>query len=1128
MQVSSVEYQDPVEERISVLEAAISEAVEADKPVAEILELRRQLSQAKMLRDNIARATGQAVNESPDADVFVDETFNRTFAEKLPGYEARKQQVEMAHLVARAFREGKHALIEAGTGTGKCVHGDTLVPLVDGSLLPIRDLYAEYELTGTLPQVWAMSPAYRIGPVQPLAAVRREPGNLVTLRTSAGRQITVTPDHRFFTFPGWTEASNLTPGMLIASPRVLDVNPPVQSEPILQDAEIDMLALLIADGTLNKRISILYAKADPVVRAHMEATAAELGCRVRVTAGYNMAIVSDTHKYNRVRRLVRGVGLLGCNSYEKHIPDAVFALPEWKLARFIGMLWTGDGSVEQRGLLSYSTMSETLARQLQHLLLRLDMVSRLRAKPVRYNGELLTAYEMTLYGQQALRFAQVCGPYVLGVKGTRLQNLVAKLNATPRNTNVDLIPSTTWALIDRKLARQIGFRDGHTKTQPMRRITSPMLETYCGIAETRDQRLEDLAVSDLWWDEVIGIAEAPADETYCLQMPEPYCNFVANDLVVHNSLAYLVPAINHALSDATRVVVSTGTIALQEQLVNKDIPFLQSVLDRPFRAVLVKGKSNYLCRLRLDKELGSQSLFADEYSAEPELRTLIDWLRSTTTGDKAELPFIPGAIWSRVCADDECPGKKCQYYGQCFVMRARALADDADLIVCNHHLYFADLKVQAATDGFAYILPDHNAVVFDEGHHVADVALAAFGDECSEHRIPVLVREARKLTNLPGRLAEEIEAANRAFFDSLIDPAEKRDRYALRHQVDDLPLRELLCQLAMTLDTAVCNAEEDEARAEKLCERAQLIEAAIEAMLYPGAYEKQDANDYVTWVEVEKRGERRTITLHGTPVDVSEELRDGLFRQKDSVILTSATMATGGNFNYQRIQLGLNGPNCLELNVGSPFDYPSQCLWYFPAGLPDPRDDRFTDAITDEIQAILEATSGRAFVLFTSYKQLNEVYDRLRYSLDFPVLKQGDKPRSQLIEDFRELGNAVLFATASFWEGVDCPGEVLSCVILARLPFSVPTEPVTQAKVKAIERRGGNSFAELSIPEACLRLKQGAGRLIRTRKDRGVLAILDPRLLTKGYGGIFLRSLPGGRRVYGLDEVRAFLAGGAR
>ena len=594
---------------------------------------------------------------------------------------------------------------------------------------------------------------------------------------------------------------------------------------------------------------------------------------------------------------------------------------------------------------------------------------------------------------------------------------------------------------------------------------------------------------------------------------------------VGKSMAYLVPAIEYARR-GHRVVISTGTIALQEQLMLKDIPFLQGVIEEPFKAVLVKGKSNYVCKLRLDKEIGTQSLFAEQNAADPELAPILTWLGETQTGDKSELATIPGPIWGRICGDDECPKRKCAHFADCYIMRARAQAEQADLIVCNHHLFFADLKVQRATGGFASILPEHAAVIFDEAHHVADIAVEAFGDECSEWRVPALIRDAQKVAPaLDRKLGEALEAANRAFFESLLDPDEKSDRYKLRHQVDAAELQERLLALADALSDAVYRSSEDEERGAKLAERARGIADSLDAMLKPGC------DNHVTWVEVQRRGERRTVTLHGTPVDVSAQLRDELFEATRSVILTSATLATGGNFTWQRRLLGLHqydGNDCRELIVDSPFNYREQCLWYFPSDLPDPREPHFTTAITDEIERILLATQGRAFVLFTSYQQLNQVHGNLEPILPFPCLKQGDAPRSQLVERFKSLGNAVLFATSSFWEGIDVQGEALSCVILAKLPFSVPTEPVTQAKVDAIERRGGNAFMEHSVPEACLKLKQGAGRLIRTRRDRGLLVILDPRLWTKRYGGLFIRSLPGGRQVRGLAEVRTFLGGGER
>jgi ATP-dependent DNA helicase DinG len=582
------------------------------------------------------------------------------------------------------------------------------------------------------------------------------------------------------------------------------------------------------------------------------------------------------------------------------------------------------------------------------------------------------------------------------------------------------------------------------------------------------------------------------------------------------TLAYLIPAI----SSGRRVVISTATKSLQEQLFQKDIPFLQKHFAPNLKVALMKGRSNFLCVAKLN-QMQDQTLLKgiDEMD---NFRQIKDWAKLTETGDRAELTFLPddSELWGRLDARrDTCTGQKCPSFNLCFVTGMHQRAKDADLIIVNHHLFFADLVLKQ--DDFGSILPEYSAVVFDEAHEMEDVASEYFGRQISNFRFEELARDTDQTMRLlqlgaPSllRKTQRIRERSRSFFE-LFPPREGRFSFSQREREAFLEQHretyDVLVSSLKSLETEIA-AQTD--KPEELTRMARRSFELRQELLF--LFESNEKN-FVYWYERRNKG----VFLTATPIDVSQILRGRLFEQFDTVILTSATLTVGGRFDYIRQRLGLD--HAKERKLPPEFDYPSQALLYLPRKMPDVRDPGFSAKAADEIVQLLGYSRGRAFCLFTSYTQMNDLFERVRSRVSYPLLLQGTAPRSALLERFKNTEAAVLFATASFWQGVDVPGEQLSCVIVDRLPFAVPSDPIVAARVEALQDDGRNAFAEFQVPQAVLSLKQGFGRLIRTKTDRGVLALLDARIQRMPYGKIFLESLPRYRVTHELTDVARFL-----
>jgi ATP-dependent DNA helicase DinG len=597
------------------------------------------------------------------------------------------------------------------------------------------------------------------------------------------------------------------------------------------------------------------------------------------------------------------------------------------------------------------------------------------------------------------------------------------------------------------------------------------------------------------------------------------------------TLAYLVPAIAAALGGNGRVIVSTGTKNLQEQLMEKDIPFLQSVLPKPFTATYMKGRNNYLCLNRLARAQSAPVLEGlDEVDYFEEVS---QWSRETEIGDRAELSNLPESLsfWRHIDARSEsCLGQKCPEFDACFITRMRNRAQEADIVVVNHHLFFADLSLR--NGNYGSVLPDYTAVILDEAHLIEEVASEYFGAQVSNYQIDDLVRDLGTLTiedaGVDQELTHSVARMSRFadnFFMGFRDGRGEDGRYPIvpgtfarrnsSGEMEATPLGELYMALQGAIartETTLDALKEKEPDVESLVRRLREIRFELE-FIVTGTDKK-----FVYWLERRNRG----VFLRASPIDVAGLLQDKLFEEVPTVVLTSATLSSGGNFAFIRDRLGLDTAD--DLIASSTFDYESQAILYLPARMPDPRDRNWGLAAADEVIRILNATEGRAFVLSTSLAGMQSLFENVWAEIDYPCLVQGSASKGQLLKKFRETPNAVLFATSSFWQGVDVRGEQLSCVIIDKLPFAVPTDPIVAARQRYIEDSGGSSFYEYSVPQAIITLKQGLGRLIRSTTDRGVLAILDPRLRTKGYGRTFLQSLPPCRVTSRIDDLASILS----
>jgi ATP-dependent DNA helicase DinG len=581
------------------------------------------------------------------------------------------------------------------------------------------------------------------------------------------------------------------------------------------------------------------------------------------------------------------------------------------------------------------------------------------------------------------------------------------------------------------------------------------------------------------------------------------------------TFAYLVPA----LLAGGKVIVSTGTKTLQDQLFDRDLPAVRAALAVGASAALLKGRSNYVCLYRLRRAVEGASLGSREEATQ--LKRIERFAAVSASGDRADLADVPedAPVWAHATSTrDNCLGQGCPDYGDCFVMRARRNALAADVVVINHHLFFADVVLR--DEGVSELLPACNTVIFDEAHQLPETARLFFGETLSSAQLIELARDSRAELRAAGgasveaeRLANRLDKAARDLRLALGDGATRLAwNQAMRLQGFAEALQTLARALKQLRQPLEAQAERSEGLAS--CARRAGVAYAVLARLREG-----ESSDDVRWVEVFAHA----VRLHATPLSSAELFSRQMEDHPRAWIFTSATLAVGEEFDHFKRELGL--AQAATARWASPFDFARQALLYLPKGLPaDPNDAAYTDAVIDAALPVLQASGGRAFLLFTTLRALRRAHERLRGVLRYPLLVQGTGSRSELLARFRALGNAVLLGSQSFWEGVDVRGEALSVVVIDKLPFAPPDDPVLAARIEAIRARGGNPFTELQLPQAVLQLKQGAGRLIRDETDRGVLMLCDPRLAARAYGRQILRSLPPMKLTRSLSEVEEFFA----
>jgi len=1078
------------------------------------------------------------------------------FSKYFEAYEHRPEQVEMLKAVTKSLNNGNHLIVEAGTGVGKCLTGDTWVTFKSGARRQIGDI-VESEIPPTEP-IACLAENGKLTYQKIQAAHKNGVRPVWKLRTALGRKITATANHPLLTFDGWRPLCELKNGDRIATIRSLpagNLSYPAH--------EAFVAGAMLGDGGCGHPDSLNFTNFDPAVieafRQNVETLDNVEMTNRKAEGHYGFRRLSLTgHERSGLNLLLEKLDILGHVAATKHIPAAYFLADQETICHLLAGLWVTDGCVEgQRGNITISSASEQLISDIQHLLLRLGIISRVRYKSAHLNDKSFDSWQLAILDLQSKRlFEQTVGKYMMGKRKQRLDAWhEAHINGK-NNTNDDVFPIEAWERIgqEKLIAGKSWYAIRKTCIVSSDRQREISRNKMLAMGEfLSSPTLKETATSDLYWDRIVAIEPAGEAETFDLTMDgEP--NFIANDIVAHNSFAYLIPAALFAMQNNTRVVVSTNTINLQDQLIQKDIPDLRAALNIDLRASVLKGRFNYLCPRRL------QYLRQHGPANDDELRVLckvLVWQLDNQSGDRNEINLTGPTereVWRRISAeDDACTADNClgRMGGTCAFHRAKQASQSAHVLVVNHALLLSDVATGSK------VLPEYSYVIVDEAHHIESATTNALSFRLTQFDTDRMTREVGgSSAGILGRLLTEMHASLRPSDFGLLQQKVKRatdQAFRLEQlmrqffntvgefaaiQREGKPVSTYAWQLRITpaarslpgwddvemmwgeadgtmvllikalgelyKDVASLYSDGHDNLEDTMSDISNLLRRMSEAEIAANGLISKPSNDQIYWIEVNPRGDK--LSLNAAPLRVGPLVQKYLWHEKACVVMTSATMTANGEFQY--IQNTLAAEEADTLSLGSPFDYESSALLYIANDIPEPNAPGYPQAVDRSLIALAKSTGGRMLVLFTSYAALKKTSAAITGPLaqeDIFVFEQGEGASpNALLESFRSTERAVLLGTRAFWEGVDVPGDSLSVVVITKLPFDVPTDPLIAARSELYE----DPFNEYYLPEAILKFRQGFGRLIRSASDRGIVAIFDRRVLTKQYGRLFLSSLP--------------------
>lgn len=1016
-----------------------------------------------------------------------------------PDFIPREGQADFSAMIVQAIADRKDVIAEAPTGFGKCLTGSTLYTLADGSRVEVQNLPKKTPLASLS---WTEKDGYS---TQQAVVWQDSMQECFRIETLAGRHLEVSAEHPCWTEAGWGRAANLQPGQHLGVARA-------QPHGSI-DYDVDrawLIGLLIGDGGLTASVSVTIQEPDTLRQAQERCARLGYALNRRPSAKYGYGVVVSAGRYSPLKAELVRLGLWGHKSESKRIPAECFRWSAKSVAALLDGYFAADGGAECS--IEYDSVSRGLLEDVQSLLLRFGVVSWLRLKNGTYKGVRHLSWRLIIASTSTPTFMS-------NIMGDTSRTKKARgLAERTHNGNLDVTPQ---CLIDR-------LSPGRPSGNFLRRHTTHDISYRRRVGHNRD-RVQEFAQAygydclahnaNLCWDKIVKVESIGMQQTYSVAVDNTHTH-VTNDFVTHNSFSVLVPAILAAM-EGKRVVISTETLTLQDQYARQDIPLLQQACAAAgihFTSAVAKGRTNYICRGKVDEDkfVGASPLMA--------------WAKTqqggSDTGDLSSVPFeFDSQEWRTLCADEDCESNACPFYGKgrkgesdCFVYQATCRFLEAQIVVANHTLVLLDVARGAGS-----ILGAYDVLIIDEAHVFAEKAQDTWGTTLKPHTISnsikVLNRMLEKVNvhyfehgyldryrDLEGRMFAPFKSVlGQSITLKQLPPdvveASKRHSQAL---VDDLrrankELSDYIVKDEFNPTTTIIRTAK-----EKLSKLISDLNA-----IYGDTIDDAYKDNWLVFLGTGWNAQRKPYgILNLKPIDVAPLMRSLVFDVVPTTVFMSATMRIGPSFSFMRRELGIP-TDTLEFIGGSPFNFEDNVTGYFPTHLPESREGNYLQCLAAEVQEVLEHSKGKALVLFTNNKDMHYCYEQVSTRVDHRCFVQGQASKPVLIDMFKDDITSCLFATRSFFTGIDIPGEALSCVILTKAPFQVPTDPMFKAKADKIDDAGGSSFGMLSMPLMLFDVRQAFGRLIRTTTDTGLFAFLDSRAMKKAYGKQIIKALPG-------------------